>query len=232
MLKRFAGIILLLSGLCLVSYAQNSTAVVERTFNKTEIENVVQLKKYQYEIPPKAPMGIWERLMWYVKRWFNRVFEQGASNTTVRYIVIIIVIFIAVMQLLKANFGSIIGRNTQHVGAVSYLKNQNPFVIDYDKQLQEAEKQQNYREAVRLWQLKTIKTLHTIGLIQWKNHKTNMDFSRELTNNPNQTAFKKLTRYFEYVWYGEFPLVPEQYLEINQHYKEFINQVNQGQNHE
>jgi hypothetical protein len=228
MLKRIAGIAIILILFGIKLQAQDSTLMLQRQFDKDQIEQLVQQEKYQYEIPAKAPIGLWERLMWFLKKWFNQVFKKTTSNTTVRYIVLIAVIFIAVLQLLRANFGSVLGKDSQAFQHSVYIQKQDPFVIDYDKQLQDAENTQNYREAVRLWHLKTLKALHHAGLIRWKNYKTNADFAYEIGISDKQVPFKKLIRFFEYVWYGEFQLKEEHYQEISQNYQQFIEKLMQN----
>ena len=61
----------------------------------------------------------------------------------------------------------------------------------------------DYRGAVRAYFLLVLQTLHRNKRIEWKKPKTNFDYVREVSGEPFQAEFSKLTYYFELVWYGQ-----------------------------
>ncbi len=78
--------------------------------------------------------------------------------------------------------------------------------IDFDAEIEKAVSQHNYRLAVRMLYLKCLKQLSDATLIKWQPEKTNSAYINELNDVVKRTAFKLLTRQFEYVWYGEFAI--------------------------
>ena len=81
---------------------------------------------------------------------------------------------------------------------------ENIYAIDFNAEIDKAVTQQNYRLAVRLLYLRSLRQLADAGLIHWDVNKTNTIYINELANAEQRLAFKLLTRQFEYVWYGEF----------------------------
>lgn len=76
--------------------------------------------------------------------------------------------------------------------------------IKFETELEKAIRLQNYRLAVRILYLETLKKMHDTGTIDWKINKTNWDYVKEVSNKNWQLDFKRITNAFDYVWYGNF----------------------------
>jgi hypothetical protein len=70
--------------------------------------------------------------------------------------------------------------------------------IDFEQRIDEAMMQQNYREAVRLNYLHTLKMLSDAGRIEWQLYKTPSQYTREYPTD----AFRQLTNLFLLIRYG------------------------------
>ena len=97
--------------------------------------------------------------------------------------------------------------------------------IDFDLAVEDAVNQRNFRLAVRLLYLQTLKRLTDSGQINYKPDKTNRKYVHELTNKPFQADFEALTRQFEFVWYGDFPVDEIQFGQIRQQFQQFNHPV-------
>jgi len=97
--------------------------------------------------------------------------------------------------------------------------------ISFEQEIENAVAKQNYRFAVRLLYLRSLKQLSDAGLIDWKIDKTNNTYIAELKNEDYRTAFKILTRQFEYVWYGEFSIDAPVYSDIDSSFTDFKKRV-------
>ncbi len=97
--------------------------------------------------------------------------------------------------------------------------------ISFDQEIENAVAKQNYRFAVRLLYLRSLKQLSDAGLIDWKIDKTNNTYINELSNEDQRSAFKILTRQFEYVWYGEFSIDAPVYSDIDSSFTDFKKRV-------
>lgn len=78
--------------------------------------------------------------------------------------------------------------------------------ISYDDEIMKAKSRQDYRFAVRLWFLRSLKEMTDLQLIHWKIDKTNSDYYYELSGSQLQKEFGSISLLYDYVWYGEFAL--------------------------
>lgn len=88
--------------------------------------------------------------------------------------------------------------------------------------MEDAVTERNFRLAVRLLYLQTLKRLTDAGWIAYKPDKTNQQYVYELTSSPLQADFERLTRQFEFVWYGDFPINEARFEAIHSQFKQFI----------
>ena len=85
------------------------------------------------------------------------------------------------------------------------------FSINYEREIEKAAEAKNYRLAVRLWYLNTLKELSERNIIDYRQEKTNSDYVTSLFGGRYYSDFFRLTRNFEYTWYGQFNLSSEAY---------------------
>ena len=85
------------------------------------------------------------------------------------------------------------------------------FAINYQKEIDKAAAQGNFRLATRLMFLRLLRTMAEKNIIHYQQDKTNMDYLVELNNSPIYRDFFRITRNYEYTWYGLFPLSIDEY---------------------
>ncbi|WEK33448.1 MAG: DUF4129 domain-containing protein [Candidatus Pseudobacter hemicellulosilyticus] len=96
---------------------------------------------------------------------------------------------------------------------------------ELDKQVNAAVVAQNYRVAIRLLYLKSLRQLSDKGRIRYHSQSTNADYLRQLQQHPAAGEFRFLTQAYEYVWYGEFLLSEEQFSQLRQHFQQFYKSI-------
>ncbi|MFT4661592.1 MAG: hypothetical protein ACI8XB_001870 [Patiriisocius sp.] len=69
--------------------------------------------------------------------------------------------------------------------------------------LQEALDQKKYKLALRIYYLIIIKELNILGSIKYKKDKTNYAYLMEMRTNLHFKEFKKMTKIYEFFWYGD-----------------------------
>jgi hypothetical protein len=99
------------------------------------------------------------------------------------------------------------------------------FAINYEQELQKAISNNNFRLGVRLMYLHILRMLSDGGIIQYKIEKTNSEYLAQLYNTSYYKKFFRLTRNFEYVWYGQFNISGEAFQIIQQDYNNLKSQV-------
>lgn len=99
------------------------------------------------------------------------------------------------------------------------------FSIPYEKSIADAVQQKNYRMAVRLLYLQALANLSMQGIIQFGQDKTNSEYLAQLYHTAYYKDFFKLTRSFEYTWYGQFLLTPTAFEMLQKDFKTFNHQL-------
>ncbi|MDI3321558.1 hypothetical protein [Pinibacter soli] len=92
---------------------------------------------------------------------------------------------------------------------------ENIFILPYQDLLNKAIKDKNYRLATRILYLQTLKLLSENGIIKFKPDSTNIHYLMQLNKTSYYDDFFKVTRHYEYVWYGKFDVTPEMYEKIS-----------------
>ena len=77
--------------------------------------------------------------------------------------------------------------------------------------IQKALSDQDYRLAVRFYYLYILQLMSEEALIDWQLQKTNHDYEKEIKKPELKYAFAKITRLYDYVWYGDFSIDELQY---------------------
>lgn len=90
---------------------------------------------------------------------------------------------------------------------------------DFDRLIHNAVKQQHYRLATRYLYLQLLQKLSLAGAIDFAADKTNSEYLREITGKPYKEEVTMLTRYYEYVWYGEFAIDENKYHVLAEKFK-------------
>jgi len=97
--------------------------------------------------------------------------------------------------------------------------------ITYEDEIAKAKARQDYRYAVRLWFLRSLKEMSDLHLINWKIDKTNSDYYHELGGSKLQKEFGSVSLLYDYVWYGEFQLSELRYREAEAELSRYIENV-------
>lgn len=97
---------------------------------------------------------------------------------------------------------------------------ENATLSEMDILLKRAEENQNYRLALRMQFLKIFKTLDDKKLIDYKKNKTNYDYYLELQQKELKQCFRNISRWYDYVWYGEYALDITKYKKAVTHFEE------------
>ena len=91
---------------------------------------------------------------------------------------------------------------------------------DFDKLIADAEAAQNFRLAIRYRFIRIMKKLDVNGAIHFAIDKTNSMYLAEM-NETYRAPFSKISRYYEYIWYGKADLPENDYRELAGVFTEF-----------
>jgi len=97
--------------------------------------------------------------------------------------------------------------------------------VDLQHLLQAAIQAGEYRPAVRLLFLESLKQMTEKEWINWKPNKTNHDYQREMAEHPQAEEFHQLTFAYEYIWYGNFSVDASQFERLRRRFEAFHQQI-------
>lgn len=100
-----------------------------------------------------------------------------------------------------------------------------PGVSGFEKQVQEAIAGGQFRQAVRYLHLQTLRLMADRQLIVLSKDKTNADYLRGLLKTQWYQPFARLTRDYEYIWYGHVNVNADQFDRIHGQFRQFINEL-------
>ncbi|MEJ7643343.1 MAG: hypothetical protein WKF87_02000 [Chryseolinea sp.] len=199
--------------------APDTTQVTVRNFDEAAVEKLKADPAFEYMETPTVAESLWDRFLGWLRQFIESLFDDAVNTNWGRvltYLLAFVVAVAVIMMLLKVNafkvFYSAQGAETfKH-----QVLHENIHVMDFDKLIQAAVEQNDYRLGVRLLFLYALKTLSDKGLIQWDQGKTNHDYMNELRVNELRKGFTELNFYFEYAWYGNFNISANVFRHVRQ----------------
>ncbi|MEM7658807.1 MAG: DUF4129 domain-containing protein [Bacteroidota bacterium] len=217
---------LMLLGICWLvaspaGYAQSPVAETEiREYRADQLEAYQQDEAFQYGIQPLPPGQ--------KKRKEQQITppKRVQWGQILKYL-IYFVVGAALLGLAGYIISRTMGKGSKFVSTAGIpdLAETDIREVPFQNLLQQAISQGAYRNAVRLLFLENLKHLTEAELIHWKQNKTNYDYQAELQGNPLAEDFRQLILAYEYVWYGNLQLSPDQFAQIHQRFSQFQQQV-------
>lgn len=96
---------------------------------------------------------------------------------------------------------------------------------DFEGLLKRALDKGEYRLAIRIYYLKSIKLLDDLGMIKWKRDKTNGSYVREMLAYESGQNFSFLTRLYEEAWFGNHAIDHQMYQSAAPIFSSFISNL-------
>jgi hypothetical protein len=148
----------------------------------------------------------------------NSLLYQSWFNTLI-WIIAIGIFAAALIYFLVQNKISIFSKASEIPGEEDTGEvHEDIFRISYSKLIQSAEKEKDYRVAIRLMFLQTLKIMSEAGIIQYQPDYTDLHYLQQLEQSEYYNEFFKVMRSYEYVWYGKFAISTEQYTTVKNNF--------------
>jgi hypothetical protein len=209
--------------------AQPLDSLTVRTFQQQNLDKYLSDEDYRYdrEFRPAAP-SLWERFkQWLFDRLFYAMGDENTSNL-LRWVIYLscgAVILYVILKLTNTSIRGIIYGQAQNGRMVLSESEENIHQLDFDQLIKESVNARQYKRAIRLLYLKTLKKLTDQGLIDWRINKTNQDYMQELSRTDIAPAFGRLTLLFEYFCYGDFSIYESDFEAAGAQFKVFEEQL-------
>ena len=211
----------------------DTTDIDLRSFSAESLEVYRKDRDYNYGQDPKYEQNFLRRMWIFFLEKLEEVFGEKGTNLfwkIIWYGLAITGLIYFVYFLLKKESAGMFARSEHshtHPGLDHLSVNVKEF--DFDEWIQKAKQEKDFRLAIRLYFLNTLKTLDELEIINWKRFKTNSDYVNELTNQEHLVLFKELIFSYEHAWYGEMEVQEQEFSEIQQDFDAFLSNLNSKQ---
>ena len=209
-----------------VSYDEN---LEQRHFNENFQQNYAT-PEFDYTLT-KPRESLWSKIKRKLSEFLSRFIHTGDAKTLnnitlwiLRIIavgIVALVLYWLIRFLLKKEGAWFFSKKNKEVLPEARTIAENIHEIDFTSMINQYELEKNYRFAVRYQYLQTLKELTDKGLIEWDEDKTNLDYIHEIKNDSLRKDFIQLTLIFDYVWYGEFPVNEDNYINFKEQFNQF-----------
>lgn len=201
-----------------------------RPFDNEAIQQYKAQKEFQYGEENSKELSWWDRFWRNIWAWINRLFGERETSSgssmwpsILKYstiaICIVLIVFV-VFKLTGVDFKWFAGKSrTVDVPYDESLENIHE--ISFDEEINHTLQKGNYRLAVRLLYLQTLKHLSDRQIIDWLPNKTNSAYVREVHGHNGYEAFANLTYQFEYIWYGDFFIDKTVFAQIQKSFQQY-----------
>jgi len=218
-IKGLCYIVLLCSGL-LASQETGDKLIMDdaplsiQEISESDLEPYTSDDTFNYTIEATEPNALDQFLLWLqsmLQSFLEAIFGVEAASGILLFIIRILpylllafLMFLLLRFFLKVNSNSLIGKS-QAKGEVQIseeeqiIKNE-----DISALIKSAIANGNYRLAIRYHYLLVLKHLSLDQHITWEPQKTNEDYIKEVKDLDLKSDFEKITRIYDYIWYGEF----------------------------
>jgi len=203
--------------------AIDSSMVDLRKFDQAALDRFSEHPDFQYD-ERRLDLTWWQRFKQWVRYQVAELMSREGSRSLLKNTLLILgaaALIYLVMKLLGMDAASIFSRKPQAADAEVLDYTENIHAIDFDRELQGAIASRNYRLAVRLLYLDCLKKLSDRRLVEWLPAKTNTAYVAELCHTPLGSAFRQLTRQFEYIWYGDFKIDQQHFVQLHEAFRQF-----------
>jgi len=211
----------------------DSNRIKVREIDSAAIAKYAKQRDFMYKELSPEQQSLWQKFWRWIWDLINRIFSGKSSDSgfvklffiVLKYLIIAatigLIIFI-VLKLWGVDLKIFTGKS-EKVDVPYHETLENIHEINFEDQLEGALQQSNYRLAVRLLYLRTLKKLSDQGLISWLPDKTNKTYVAEIEDPHRSAEFSILTNQFEYIWYGEFHIDKIGFDHLQQSFHHFNN---------
>ncbi len=175
-----------------------------------------------------ADIGAWERFLnWLAKLFFGKSgYEDRATMQTIFiWIFVVLGLILAIWLFSRSEFSAFLRGNVKTAEFNFEDIDEDISGIDFNKRIEHAKAEHDFRLAIRWLYLRQLFFLNEKAQISWQPYKTNMDYMNELSKSDFKTAFKDISKVYEYVWYGKYSITPTDFKAFEVQFRKFENEI-------
>lgn len=184
--------------------AEIRESYVARTFDTTKLAAYKEMDRFDFSEPKKTDSIFGQFFARIAEKMFGNL-DMGIRSKFLRYLIILLATVLIVWFILRNELRSFVRK--RDTKAITPKAGDLDISVSRDillENLQKAELEGKYREAVRYSYLMTLKKLNEENVIIWKDYKLGQDYVDEIAIESIKGHFQSFTDYFNYAWYGNY----------------------------
>ena len=139
--------------------------------------------------------------------------------------IVIVIIILKIVLGSDASFWNFKSTKAKVADKLIHEEDKDIHETDFDKLLEKAIVENNFRLATRYYYLALLKKLSEIKTITYDKDKTNTEYLFEIENKKIRDQFSEVLYLYNYVWYGEFPIDIHGFKTVEKKYKAIFNSI-------
>ncbi len=152
---------------------------------------------------------------------YTPIMKRSWFQTLIWFIIIGAFAAFLMIYLSSNNVGLFRRKNVVTAAGEEEAITEDIFAINYQREIDKAAGLGNYRLAVRLMFLRLLKNMSEKNIIRYQQDRTNLDYLMQLHGTSYYPNFFRITRNYEYSWYGKFEVSEEAYQLIRKEFDHF-----------
>ena len=180
---------------------------------KVKVRYADDLEKYRndrdfiYEENVRKPVSFFDRLLDWIDRILEAIFDSKGIAPYIRNAIIIIILILIIIKLVGVKYQTLFTRHKKGKGLVDLEVYEDDINnLDLEKLISDYIKNNEYNRAVRYLYLKLLKLMSENEIISWTKEKTNREYREEADKTSFGPAFAEHTYLYEHIWYGDFEI--------------------------
>jgi hypothetical protein len=197
-------------------YEPDTLSFQPRDFNEDKLKELRADEDFNYVEAPTVGESLWDRFWRWVGQFIYELFGKMATTNwgnVLLYMLALVVLIVIVMAVLKVDAFRILAKGDGSA-VTKGVFHENIHEMDFDALIKEAVANRDYRNAVRLVFLQSLKLLSDKQHINWQAGKTNHDYVDEVQTPDVKKGLGQLSYYFDYAWYGGFTISEMQFSRV------------------
>ena len=217
-----------ITGLNVSSQYQDTTNVVLRFPDKSKIDAFLSDEEFIYDPQPGGTIGFLNQIMAWI---FQKIFVPALSERFAvfwkifAYMLIAGAVVFLIIHRMNINIRGIFHKAGKQMESDFLASETEINEIDFDQLIRQYTRDRQFRMAVRLLYLKTLKCLADKKFIRWRKDKTNRDYLHEIGDTQVRIFFERTTRLYEYAWYGDFDVDSGKFQLIRKTFQDFLKEA-------
>ena len=182
-------------------------------YNSAKIAEYQSNKKFDYSsYTVETDYGLWENIKNWLAKMLNYFFESDTATEIAGWLLIAILVtmVLLVIYFIYKKRPELFSKE-KRAPHTYQVEKENIYTIDFEKEINMALNINDFRTAIRILYLQTIRFIADKNWIEWQIYKTATDYVYELKHTNIKTPFSDFTTKFLQVRYGNFIATREEF---------------------